>query len=396
MRRSALPGIAPAAGAPRRTAGDGPGAVQARARAAHLAPLRRGERRVPARVRALGAAVGVRGAAGATIRVASSFLPNDADPKSAIAWPNIQVCMQLFDRLVEAWPERTIVPVAGRAMGDRPRRPPLRLPPARGAPLVGRRAAHRPRRRVRHQAGARPGVPRLLGRDLLRAGERAGLLPRQQCRRGPNRRARAGRPHGRVPAGCAGPVLHERHEPPRRRSAASARDRARRSRVDEVRAPGGERSVPGRRAHGRAARARAKRRLRGVPSRERGAHRVRAHAGHGGPPAVRRRRPGHGGRPLHATARGPRAHRGPGRPVRPGRLVGLPRVRPPPPGDVQPRATTGAGARHRPRPARRGDAREHGGGHRRHRAALAPGPHARHRRALRSRTTRESTCGGRA
>jgi ABC-type oligopeptide transport system substrate-binding subunit/class 3 adenylate cyclase len=46
----------------------------------------------------------------ATIRVASSFLPNDPDPKSAIAWPNIQVCMQLFDRLVEAWPERTIVP----------------------------------------------------------------------------------------------------------------------------------------------------------------------------------------------------------------------------------------------------------------------------------------------
>src|SRR5262245_35904100 len=44
------------------------------------------------------------------LRVATSFLPNDLDPKSAIAWPNIQVCMQLFDRLVEAWPERTIVP----------------------------------------------------------------------------------------------------------------------------------------------------------------------------------------------------------------------------------------------------------------------------------------------
>jgi ABC-type oligopeptide transport system substrate-binding subunit/class 3 adenylate cyclase len=44
------------------------------------------------------------------IRVATSFLPNDLDPKSAIAWPNIQSCMQLFDRLVEAWPERTIVP----------------------------------------------------------------------------------------------------------------------------------------------------------------------------------------------------------------------------------------------------------------------------------------------
>ena len=44
------------------------------------------------------------------LRLATSFLPNDLDPKSAIAWPNIQACMQLFDRLVEAWPERTIVP----------------------------------------------------------------------------------------------------------------------------------------------------------------------------------------------------------------------------------------------------------------------------------------------
>ena len=42
--------------------------------------------------------------------MASSFVPNDPDPRSAIAWPNIQLCMQLFDRLVEAWPERTIVP----------------------------------------------------------------------------------------------------------------------------------------------------------------------------------------------------------------------------------------------------------------------------------------------
>jgi ABC-type transport system substrate-binding protein/class 3 adenylate cyclase len=46
----------------------------------------------------------------ATLRIATSFLPIDADPRSAIAWPNIQLCMQLFDRLVEAWPERTIVP----------------------------------------------------------------------------------------------------------------------------------------------------------------------------------------------------------------------------------------------------------------------------------------------
>jgi ABC-type transport system substrate-binding protein/class 3 adenylate cyclase len=46
----------------------------------------------------------------ATLRLASSFLPDDPDPRSAIAWPNIQLCMQLFDRLVEQWPERTIVP----------------------------------------------------------------------------------------------------------------------------------------------------------------------------------------------------------------------------------------------------------------------------------------------
>ncbi|MGZ8594770.1 MAG: ATP-binding protein, partial [Actinomycetota bacterium] len=44
------------------------------------------------------------------LRVSSSFLPDDPDPRSAIAWPNIQLCMNLFDRLVEQWPERTIVP----------------------------------------------------------------------------------------------------------------------------------------------------------------------------------------------------------------------------------------------------------------------------------------------
>ena len=46
----------------------------------------------------------------ATIRVATSYRPRDHDPRSAIAWPDIQLCMQLFDRLVEQWPERTIVP----------------------------------------------------------------------------------------------------------------------------------------------------------------------------------------------------------------------------------------------------------------------------------------------
>jgi ABC-type transport system substrate-binding protein/class 3 adenylate cyclase len=50
------------------------------------------------------------GAPTETLRIASSYLPDDPDPRSAIAWPNIQLCMQLFDRLVEQWPERTIVP----------------------------------------------------------------------------------------------------------------------------------------------------------------------------------------------------------------------------------------------------------------------------------------------
>ncbi|HEY7400931.1 MAG TPA: ABC transporter substrate-binding protein [Actinomycetota bacterium] len=53
---------------------------------------------------------GFAGTPQATMEVATSFLPNDPDPRSAIAWPNIQLCMQLFDRLVEQWPERTIVP----------------------------------------------------------------------------------------------------------------------------------------------------------------------------------------------------------------------------------------------------------------------------------------------
>ncbi len=45
-----------------------------------------------------------------TLRMASNVLPGDPDPHSAITWTNVQLGMQLFDRLVEAWPERTIVP----------------------------------------------------------------------------------------------------------------------------------------------------------------------------------------------------------------------------------------------------------------------------------------------
>ena len=77
-----------------------------------------------------------------------------------------------------------------------------------------------------------PDAPGLVGGDLLRARERAGLLPATQRGRRRDRRPGARRPDGRVPAGRAGAVLHERDEPSRRRAAAAARDRARRRRVD--------------------------------------------------------------------------------------------------------------------------------------------------------------------
>jgi ABC-type oligopeptide transport system substrate-binding subunit/class 3 adenylate cyclase len=50
------------------------------------------------------------GVAVETLRMAASYVPQLPDPTRAGWWPDIQLCMQLFDRLVEAWPERTIVP----------------------------------------------------------------------------------------------------------------------------------------------------------------------------------------------------------------------------------------------------------------------------------------------
>jgi len=46
----------------------------------------------------------------AMLRIATSYLPRVPDPTPAGWWFDIQLCMQLFDRLVEAWPERSIVP----------------------------------------------------------------------------------------------------------------------------------------------------------------------------------------------------------------------------------------------------------------------------------------------
>ena len=42
--------------------------------------------------------------------MSGSYVPRVFDPRDAGFWPDINLCMQLFDRLVEAWPDRTIVP----------------------------------------------------------------------------------------------------------------------------------------------------------------------------------------------------------------------------------------------------------------------------------------------
>ena len=51
-----------------------------------------------------------RGAPTATLRMSGSYVPHVVDPRDAGFWPDINLGMQLFDRLVEAWPDRTIVP----------------------------------------------------------------------------------------------------------------------------------------------------------------------------------------------------------------------------------------------------------------------------------------------
>ena len=165
------------------------------------------------------------------LRVATSFLPNDLDPKSAIAWPNIQACMQLFDRLVEAWPERTIVPSLAERweISDDGLRYVFHLREglawSDGTPLT----AHDVEFGIKRVLD--PEEPRLVGGHLLRARERRGHVPRPQRRLGRGRRARARRPDGRVQAQRAGAVLHERHEPARRRAAAAPRDWRRRGRA---------------------------------------------------------------------------------------------------------------------------------------------------------------------
>ena len=272
-------------------------------------------------------------------------------------------------------------PLARRALGDLGRRPPLRLPPAGRAALVGRDSADRARLGLRHPAHARPRAARGLGADLLRPRERRGVLPRPQRRRRGDRRAGARRPDRRVQARRARPVLHERRQPSGFRPPSAARDRARRRRLDGSRATGRQRPVPSARARRRAARPRAQRVLHGRPPGQCRPRRDHARdRGRGSRPArARRARP----RPcdVHAAHLGPCPQ--PGSRRGPAHVDRVPRIPPLGPRAGRPRSTARARVRDRPLRARGADAREPRGRDRRNRAARAPGPHAGHRAAVR-------------
>ena len=149
----------------------------------------------------------------ATLRMSGSYVPRVFDPRDAGFWPDINLCMQLFDRLVEAWPDRTIVPSLAERweISDDGLRYVFHLREglrwSDGTPLTAHDWVFGIRRMLD------PERPGRLGADLLRARERRGVLPRPQRRRRGDRRASARRPDGRVQARRAGPVLHERRQP---------------------------------------------------------------------------------------------------------------------------------------------------------------------------------------
>ena len=385
----ALPGAAAAARGARRAAGDGAGALQARARAAHGAPLRGGERR-PTSGRSR---CGRRRAPPArrrlpTLRVATSFLPNDPDPKSAIAWPNIQLCMQLFDRLVEAWPERTIVPSLAERweISDDGLRYVFHLREgltwSDGAPLT----AHDVEFGIKRVLD--PASARLIGRDLLRARERAGLLPRPATSDADRIGVRAlddrtvefrlvapapyfmsvmNRPDGGPQPRHAIEATALWTEPDAQVVSGAFRIAERTDDLLVLERRDGESTRAGRATCGGSS----------SSGRRRGRAAEPYDAGE----------LGHDHRALHAAARGPDAGRGaPGRHPRPGGVVGVPR------------ASTTRTRRCRTSHLRRalahaidrdalaaGSPGEPRRRDRRRRPARAPGPHARHRAALRPR-----------
>ena len=131
----------------------------------------------------------------ATVKVATSYRPRDHDPRSAISWPDIQLCMQLFDRLVEQWPERTIVPsLADRwEIADDGLRYVFHLRDglmwSDGTPLTAGDIEFGIKRVLD------PDHAGFVGGDLLRARERPGLLPGTQRGRGPGGGESVGRSH---------------------------------------------------------------------------------------------------------------------------------------------------------------------------------------------------------
>ena len=287
--------------------------------------------------------------------------------------------MQLFDRLVEAWPERTIVPSLAERweISDDGLRYVFHLREgltwSDGTPLT----AHDVEFGIKRVP--RPREPWLVGGDLLRARARRGDVPRHEhATAGRHRCARARRPDGRVPARRAGAVLDERHEPPRRApqprhaveagAGRSARRERRRSKSPNGRTSGSF-------SAGRAARSGNVAEVALLTSdRRRRAIRVTA------------RRVSTWSSSLHPAPRRSDARRG-SMPTSASelRVVGIHRLRPHRPCLRQRRLSSRARARDRPRGARRRRFGQHRRGRRWSRPARAPGPHARHRAALRPR-----------
>ena len=228
-----LPRAAPAARSPRRGPGDRARALQAGARSARVAAVRGGERDVSARVRALDARrrrLGRRRPPSASRRASCPTTPTRARRSrgrtsssacscSIASWssgPSARSCPSLAER----W-----------EISDDGLRYVFHL--REGLTLVRRHplTAH----------DVEFGIKRVLNPEAPGSSvaiyfvleRRSGVLPRRATRTPRDRRAGAGRPHGRVPARRARAVLHERDEPARRWTATPPRDRGARRRWTE-------------------------------------------------------------------------------------------------------------------------------------------------------------------
>ncbi|MFN8232374.1 MAG: ABC transporter substrate-binding protein [Actinomycetota bacterium] len=319
----------------------------------------------------------------ATLRVASSYLPNDPDPRSAIAWPNIQLCMQLFDRLVEAWPERTIVPSLAERweIADDGLRYVFHLREGTAWSDGTRLTAHDVEFGIKrvlnpNAPGSSVAIYFVLenGQDyyLRRNADADRIGVRALDERTVEFRLVA-------PAPYFLSVMNRPDGGPQPRHAIEADPDGWASVGAQV-VSGPFRTVGRTTSPG----ARAARRLRGDSAGRRRPGRVRAQRRAGGARPLRPRRARHRHGPVHPTDGRPRAAGGSGRRARLGRVVRVPRVRPRTPGRLEPRPAQGARPRDRPRGVV-GRRREHRDRDRRDRAAGTAGPHTRHRAGVRPR-----------